>query len=63
MTRAGLIYSIFQSVASRHRRRRARLGDLAIIPLPGTPAEFGALIAAETEKWTRVVKAGGLSAE
>jgi tripartite-type tricarboxylate transporter receptor subunit TctC len=39
---------------------KSRLSDLAIVPLPGSPAEFGALIAAETEKWTRVVKAAGV---
>lgn len=28
-------------------------------PAPGTPAEFGALIRAETDKWAQVVKASG----
>jgi tripartite-type tricarboxylate transporter receptor subunit TctC len=28
-------------------------------PAPGTPAEFGALIRAETEKWAEVVRISG----
>jgi tripartite-type tricarboxylate transporter receptor subunit TctC len=32
-------------------------------PAPGTPAEFGALIRAETDKWAQVVKATGARAD
>ena len=32
-------------------------------PLPGTPDEFGKLLAAETEKWGRVVKTAGVKAD
>jgi tripartite-type tricarboxylate transporter receptor subunit TctC len=39
---------------------KARLAALGGEPLPGTPAEFGKLIAEETEKWAKVVKAAGL---
>jgi tripartite-type tricarboxylate transporter receptor subunit TctC len=39
---------------------KTRLAALGGEPLPGTPAEFGKLIAAETEKWAKVVQAGGL---
>jgi tripartite-type tricarboxylate transporter receptor subunit TctC len=39
---------------------KARLAALGGEPLPGTPAEFGRLIAEETEKWAKVVKAAGL---
>ena len=35
---------------------RARLTDTGGSPLPGTPADFGSLMAAETEKWAKVVK-------
>lgn len=42
---------------------RKRLEALGGEPLPGTPADFGRLIAAETEKWARVVAAAGLKAE
>jgi tripartite-type tricarboxylate transporter receptor subunit TctC len=41
----------------------ARLADLGGITLPGSPADFGRLIAAETEKWGKVVKFAGLKAE
>ena len=32
-------------------------------PLPGSPADFGKLIAEETGKWAKVVRAGGLKPE
>ncbi len=38
---------------------RTRLADTGGNLLPGTPAELGAILAAETEKWGRVVKASG----
>ena len=34
----------------------ARLADYGGTPLPGSPAEFGSLLATETEKWGKVVK-------
>ena len=39
---------------------RAQLADLGGTPLPGSPADFGKLIAEETEKWAKVVKVAGL---
>ncbi|HKU07404.1 MAG TPA: tripartite tricarboxylate transporter substrate binding protein [Bradyrhizobium sp.] len=42
---------------------RKRLEALGGEPLPGTPADFGRLIAEETEKWAKVVAAAGLKAE
>jgi tripartite-type tricarboxylate transporter receptor subunit TctC len=38
---------------------KARLAELGGDPIPGTPAEFGALQAAETAKWSKVVKDSG----
>ena len=38
---------------------KARLGDLGGTPLVGSPADFGRLIADETEKWAKVVKFTG----
>ncbi len=40
-------------------RLKVRLGELGGTMLAGTPAEFGKLIADETEKWAKVVKFSG----
>jgi tripartite-type tricarboxylate transporter receptor subunit TctC len=42
---------------------KARLADLGGVPMPMTPADFGQFIAAETEKWGKVVKFAGLKPE
>jgi tripartite-type tricarboxylate transporter receptor subunit TctC len=44
-------------------KMNARLADLGQTPLGGSPAEFGKLIAEETEKWGRVVKFSGARAD
>jgi tripartite-type tricarboxylate transporter receptor subunit TctC len=41
----------------------ARLADMGGMPLPGSPADYGKLIAAETEKWGNVIRAAGIKAE
>ena len=41
----------------------ARLGEIGGIPKPMTPAEFGKLLSAETEKWRKVVEFAGVSVE
>jgi tripartite-type tricarboxylate transporter receptor subunit TctC len=38
---------------------RARIGDLGSAPLTFDPAEFGAFLAEETQKWAKVVRASG----
>ena len=38
----------------------ARLADLGGTVLPGSPADFGKLIADETEKWGKVIRAANI---
>jgi tripartite-type tricarboxylate transporter receptor subunit TctC len=40
----------------------ARLADLGGTMLPGSPADFGKLIADETEKWGKVIRAANIKA-
>ena len=39
---------------------KARLADLGATPMPMTPADFGKLIADETEKWAKVIRAANI---
>jgi len=41
-------------------KMKARLADLGGTVLPGSPAEFGKLIADDTEKWGKVIKFAGI---
>jgi tripartite-type tricarboxylate transporter receptor subunit TctC len=42
---------------------KARLASLGVTAFPGSPADFGKIIAEETEKWAKVVKFAGLKLE
>jgi tripartite-type tricarboxylate transporter receptor subunit TctC len=42
---------------------KARFAAIGGEPLPGSAAEFGRLIAEETEKWSKVVRAAGIKPE
>ena len=42
---------------------KARLAELGGTPLRGTPEDFGKIIAAETEKWKKVVEFSGATVE
>ncbi len=42
---------------------KARLADMGGMLLTGTPADFGKLIADETEKWGKVIREAGIKAE
>ena len=42
---------------------KVRLADIGGTVLPGTPADFGKLIANETEKWAKVIKFAGINAD
>ena len=41
-------------------RVKARLADLGSTPMPLSPADFGKFIAAETEKWGKVIRAANI---
>ena len=41
----------------------ARLTNLGCTPVPGSPAEFGKLIAGETDKWAKVIKFANIKPE
>ena len=42
---------------------KARLAELGATALPGSPADFGKLLADETEKWAKVVKFAGVKVD
>ena len=42
---------------------KARLAELGASLLPGSPADFGKLVADETEKWGKVIRFAGIKAE
>ena len=44
-------------------KMKARLADLGATTLAGSPSDFGKLIAEETEKWAKVIRAANIKAE
>ena len=44
-------------------KMKARLADLGGMMVPGAPADFGKLVAAETDKWAKVIKFAAIKAE
>jgi tripartite-type tricarboxylate transporter receptor subunit TctC len=48
------------NIALADSKIKARLADLGGTVLPGSPADFGKLIAQETEKWGKMVKLVGI---
>jgi tripartite-type tricarboxylate transporter receptor subunit TctC len=40
----------------------ARLADLGLMPKPTSPSDFGTFIAAETEKWAKVIRSANIKA-
>jgi tripartite-type tricarboxylate transporter receptor subunit TctC len=44
-------------------RLKARFAELGGIPMPTTPAEFGKLVADDTAKWARVIRAANIKPE
>jgi tripartite-type tricarboxylate transporter receptor subunit TctC len=51
------------NVALADPKLKARLADLGGLTLPGSAADFGKLMADETEKWDKVVRAANIKAE
>jgi len=41
-------------------KTKAQLADIGAVPMPMTPAEFGKFLAAETEKWGKVIRAANI---
>jgi tripartite-type tricarboxylate transporter receptor subunit TctC len=48
------------NVALADPKMKARLAEWGATALPGPPADFGKLIAAETEKWGKVIRAANI---
>ena len=44
-------------------KMKAQLAEFGGVPMPMTPADFGRLIADETEKWAKVIKFAGIRAD
>jgi tripartite-type tricarboxylate transporter receptor subunit TctC len=42
---------------------KAKLADLGAVPMPMAPAEFGTFLAAETEKWGKVIRFANIKPE
>jgi tripartite-type tricarboxylate transporter receptor subunit TctC len=42
---------------------KARFADLGSEPLTGSPAEIGQMLASETEKWAKVIRAANIKVE
>jgi tripartite-type tricarboxylate transporter receptor subunit TctC len=64
-TSAEIIYKLNKSInaALDDPKIKARLGDLGGTELALSPPEFGKLIAEDTEKWAKVIRAANIKAE
>jgi tripartite-type tricarboxylate transporter receptor subunit TctC len=64
-TPAGIIDRLNQEVNAglADARMKARLTELGGTVLPGSPADFGNLMAQETEKWAKVIRAANIKPE
>jgi tripartite-type tricarboxylate transporter receptor subunit TctC len=51
------------SVALADPKMKSRFADLGGIVVPGSPTDFGKLIAEETEKWGKVIKTANIKLE
>ncbi len=64
-TPANIVEKINKSVnaALADPKMKMRLADLGGVPMTGTPADFGKVMASETAKWEKAVKFSGASIE
>jgi tripartite-type tricarboxylate transporter receptor subunit TctC len=64
-TPADIVAILNKSVAAglADPKVKAKLAELGGIPMPMSPAEFGKLVADETEKWAKVVKFANISVD
>jgi tripartite-type tricarboxylate transporter receptor subunit TctC len=64
-TPAGIIEMVNKEInnAVADPKIRAQLEGLSLRIMPGSPADFGKLIAEDTEKWAKVVKFAGIKAD
>ena len=64
-TPAGFIYTLNREINAglADAKLKARFADLAGTALPGSPADFGKLIADETEKWGKVIRTANMKPE
>jgi tripartite-type tricarboxylate transporter receptor subunit TctC len=60
-TPAGIVHQLNKEInaALADPKLKARLADLGGTVIPGSPTDFGKLIADETQKWAKVVKFSG----
>jgi tripartite-type tricarboxylate transporter receptor subunit TctC len=52
------VFEVFN--AQPDPKMKARVADLGGTPMPMTPADFGKHIAAEIEKWRKVIRAANI---
>jgi tripartite-type tricarboxylate transporter receptor subunit TctC len=64
-TSAGIIETLNTAVdvSTADPKLKARLADLGVMALSGSPTDFGKLISEETEKWGKVIKSAGIKPE
>jgi tripartite-type tricarboxylate transporter receptor subunit TctC len=64
-TPAEIVDKLNKEINAAHTdpKMKSRLADLGGTPLVGSPADFGRLIANETEKWAKVIRAANIKAE
>jgi tripartite-type tricarboxylate transporter receptor subunit TctC len=64
-TPAGIVDTLNKEInaALADAKMKARLVELGVAALPGSPADFGKLIAEETERWGKVIRTAGIRAE